>query len=43
MAPGPCSPAERPASHVERHYADLDPGVAEKVLHGNAARVYRVS
>lgn len=43
MAPGPASPAERPATHIARHYGDLDPGVAEKVLHDNTARVYHLS
>jgi predicted TIM-barrel fold metal-dependent hydrolase len=41
LAPGPASYAAKPADHIRAHWQDLPLEVARKVLHGNAARVYR--
>jgi hypothetical protein len=43
MSPGPVSPAEVPSVHIDKHFSHLDPVVARKALHDNAARVYRLS
>jgi predicted TIM-barrel fold metal-dependent hydrolase len=43
MSPGPVSPAEVPSVHIDKHFRDLDPEVARKALHDNAARVYRLT
>ncbi len=42
MSPGPVSPAEVPSVHIARHFTGLDPTVARKALHDNAAYVYRL-
>jgi uncharacterized protein len=43
LAPGPASYVDSPSDMVRRHLVDLDIGVARKVLHDNAARVYGLS
>ena len=42
MAPGPVSPAEVPSAHIAKHFANVDPVIARKALHDNAAAVYRL-
>lgn len=42
MAPGPVSPAQLPKDHIARYFAGVDPAVARKALHDNAAHVYRM-
>jgi predicted TIM-barrel fold metal-dependent hydrolase len=43
MSPGPQSVAERPRDYAERVLADLPESSLRKVLHDNAARVYRLA
>ena len=43
MAPGPVSPAERPADYIAHAFETIDASVARKVLHDNAAELYGVS
>ena len=38
--PGPRTPAQRPREYADRVFADIPADVTEKVLAGNAARVY---
>jgi predicted TIM-barrel fold metal-dependent hydrolase len=40
--PGPRTPAQRPRDYASKLLAGIDDAVGEKVLHGNAARLYRV-
>lgn len=40
VSPGPASPAERPADYLQRVLTDIDPGVAKRVVHDNAAELY---
>jgi predicted TIM-barrel fold metal-dependent hydrolase len=42
MSPGPCSTAVPPRQFVEEVLADHPREVAEKILHGNAARIYHL-
>ena len=42
LCPGPTSQALRPADHIAKHFASLPADVVRKVLHDNAARLYRV-
>jgi predicted TIM-barrel fold metal-dependent hydrolase len=42
LAPGPCSPAERPGDHIAAAFEGVPLDVARKALHGNAARVYHL-
>ena len=42
MAPGPASPAERPADHIAKYFQVVSEDVARKALHDNAARVYHL-
>jgi predicted TIM-barrel fold metal-dependent hydrolase len=42
MAPGPNSPARRPADHILSAFADVPDDVARKALQDNAARIYHM-
>ena len=42
LCPGPASQALRPADHIAKHFASLPDDVVQKVLHDNAARLYRI-
>ena len=42
MSPGPASPAELPRDHIANHFANVPADITQKVLHGNAARIYRL-
>jgi predicted TIM-barrel fold metal-dependent hydrolase len=42
MSPGPASYASAPFEYIERNLAGLSPGAAEKILHGNAAKIYHL-
>jgi predicted TIM-barrel fold metal-dependent hydrolase len=41
--PGPRSPAQRPRDYAEALLADVDDDVVRKILHDNAAALYRLS
>jgi predicted TIM-barrel fold metal-dependent hydrolase len=41
LSPGPASYADKPADHIAAHWQNVPLEVARKVLHENAARVYR--
>jgi len=43
MSPGPASPAEIPAEHIARHFANVPPEITAKVMHDNAAAVYHLT
>ena len=43
MAPGPCSPAQKPADHIAEAFADVPEDLARKALHDNAAAVYNLT
>jgi predicted TIM-barrel fold metal-dependent hydrolase len=40
LSPGPASPADNPVDHIAAAFAGIDPVVAKKALHDNAALVY---
>jgi uncharacterized protein len=40
--PGPRTPAQRPRDYADALFADVDSEIAAKVLHANAAAIYRV-
>ena len=42
MSPGPQSAADHPRDYAERALGDLPEELIEKVVHGNAARVYHL-
>jgi predicted TIM-barrel fold metal-dependent hydrolase len=42
MSPGPASPAENPAEHIEKYFAGVPAEVTRKVMHDNAAAVYHL-
>ena len=42
MSPGPASGAMRPDDYLERTFADTSEDVLRKILHDNAARIYRL-
>jgi predicted TIM-barrel fold metal-dependent hydrolase len=42
MSPGPASPAEVPAEHIAKYFADVAPEITRKVMHDNAALVYHL-
>lgn len=42
MSPGPATSAIRPDDFIEQVFADVDPTSREKILHGNAARIYHL-
>jgi predicted TIM-barrel fold metal-dependent hydrolase len=42
MSPGPASAAVAPNIYLENNFAGLDESVLRKVLHDNAARLYRL-
>ena len=42
MSPGPASAALAPNIYLEQNFAGLDDGVLQKILHDNAARLYKL-
>ena len=42
MSPGPASIAERPDDYLRDHFASLEESALRKILHDNAARLYRL-
>jgi predicted TIM-barrel fold metal-dependent hydrolase len=43
LSPGPASAAELPSEHAKKSLAGLHPDLVKKVLHDNAARLYRLN
>jgi len=43
MSPGPASPAEVPADHIRKYFADVPAEITRKVMHDNAAAVYNLT
>ena len=41
LSPGPASYADKAADHINANWGDVPHELARKVLHDNAARVYR--
>ncbi len=41
LSPGPASHADRPSDHIQKNWQKVPLEIARKVLHENAARVYR--
>ena len=41
LSPGPASYANKPSDHIRENWQNVPPEIARKVLHDNAARVYR--
>jgi predicted TIM-barrel fold metal-dependent hydrolase len=42
MSPGPASPAEVPAIHIQKYFGSMAPDITRKVMHDNAAMVYHL-
>jgi predicted TIM-barrel fold metal-dependent hydrolase len=42
MSTGPCSAAKNPRDYIEEVFHGLPEAAASKILHDNAARIYRV-
>lgn len=42
MSPGPATSAIRPDDYIDQVFADVDAEAREKILHGNAARIYHL-
>lgn len=42
LSPGPASTAVKPSEHITQGFSDLEPEVLEKIMGGNAARVYNL-